>query len=447
MVGQDQTQQQQQNIAVQSGLSFDHLKYAALAQAQQEQQIPLFTNPWAAAAAAQSANNVAAIAMGQMHSNAMSAQQIPSANHSRNASSVNNSALSGSMSLPMGPTAMPTLAISTANHLLPGNIAAGQYISPISAGAFSARSFGSADHISPITPLNPHYPNDTYSTQLQALQQLHQIQQEQQNRQFLQQQQQQQVAAAATSYPQKFASYPGFLDRRINNPSVPSPQSCPSNYLPIDPIELYKTQQASLIDMETRLRYATDAERQSFVEALDASRGVMNPLSDITPRNIYGDQGSTRSSIESYGFPPSLSQHSSRGSVASTSSSYAPSYHGSSVSETSYCGGYDSGTEDYEDRKLSLVRSLGGTSISSSLPITQSQSKISTTQSGGSSNTPESMMGSFQSKVSSYSQKKHKCKVCDKRFTRPSSLQTHMYSHTGEKRKTYLYQFLHEHVY
>jgi len=36
--------------------------------------------------------------------------------------------------------------------------------------------------------------------------------------------------------------------------------------------------------------------------------------------------------------------------------------------------------------------------------------------------------------VSSSTQKKHKCKVCDKRFTRPSSLQTHMYSHTGEKR-------------
>ena len=43
------------------------------------------------------------------------------------------------------------------------------------------------------------------------------------------------------------------------------------------------------------------------------------------------------------------------------------------------------------------------------------------------------MMGQFNSKVSSSTQKKHKCKICDKRFTRPSSLQTHMYSHTGEK--------------
>ncbi|RMJ13400.1 hypothetical protein CDV36_006917 [Fusarium kuroshium] len=46
---------------------------------------------------------------------------------------------------------------------------------------------------------------------------------------------------------------------------------------------------------------------------------------------------------------------------------------------------------------------------------------------------PESMVAQFSSKVSSSTQKKHKCKVCDKRFTRPSSLQTHMYSHTGEK--------------
>ena len=31
-------------------------------------------------------------------------------------------------------------------------------------------------------------------------------------------------------------------------------------------------------------------------------------------------------------------------------------------------------------------------------------------------------------------QKKYRCKICNKNFTRPSSLQTHMYSHTGEKR-------------
>ncbi len=46
---------------------------------------------------------------------------------------------------------------------------------------------------------------------------------------------------------------------------------------------------------------------------------------------------------------------------------------------------------------------------------------------------PQSMMGQFNSKVSSSTQKKHKCKICDRRFTLSSSLQTHMYSHTGEK--------------
>lgn len=33
----------------------------------------------------------------------------------------------------------------------------------------------------------------------------------------------------------------------------------------------------------------------------------------------------------------------------------------------------------------------------------------------------------------SSTQRKHRCTICDKRFTRPSSLQTHMHSHTGEK--------------
>ncbi|KAK9380492.1 uncharacterized protein V2V93DRAFT_370818 [Kockiozyma suomiensis] len=45
----------------------------------------------------------------------------------------------------------------------------------------------------------------------------------------------------------------------------------------------------------------------------------------------------------------------------------------------------------------------------------------------------KSLMSSFNSRVSAGTQKKHKCPVCNKRFTRPSSLQTHIFSHTGEK--------------
>lgn len=49
--------------------------------------------------------------------------------------------------------------------------------------------------------------------------------------------------------------------------------------------------------------------------------------------------------------------------------------------------------------------------------------------------TPQAMMTTFSSKTVSSTPKRYKCNICQKRFTRPSSLQTHMYSHTGEKRK------------
>lgn len=51
----------------------------------------------------------------------------------------------------------------------------------------------------------------------------------------------------------------------------------------------------------------------------------------------------------------------------------------------------------------------------------------------GSSGPPSHLMTTFNSKLSMRSLKKHACNVCGKRFTRPSSLQTHSYSHTGEK--------------
>jgi uncharacterized Zn-finger protein len=167
----------------------------------------------------------------------------------------------------------------------------------------------------------------------------------------------------------------------------------------------------SLIDINNRLNTASEAERQSWSDALDASRGmVAMSQSDITPRNIYGNPNPSRSSTDSYGFPSSHSSHSS----ISSASTY-PTYYNSSVSEASV-GDYSSASEMDIPNPRTLPRPNG--LVGGAMPPA-----------------PSSMMGQFSSKVSSSSQKKHKCKICDKRFTRPSSLQTHMYSHTGEKRK------------
>ncbi|KEY65966.1 hypothetical protein S7711_06626 [Stachybotrys chartarum IBT 7711] len=145
---------------------------------------------------------------------------------------------------------------------------------------------------------------------------------------------------------------------------------------------------------------ATD-DRRSFADALDASHGML-AMSQETPRNIYGSR-SDRSSVDSYGFP---SAHSTSSSISSSNFS---SYYGDSVSDYSTAG---SDIESVNSRTLPRPQGLMGSSVPPA---------------------PQSMMGQFSSKVSSSTQKKHKCKVCDKRFTRPSSLQTHMYSHTGEK--------------
>lgn len=149
------------------------------------------------------------------------------------------------------------------------------------------------------------------------------------------------------------------------------------------------------------------SSRNSFSDALDASRGMVSlSQSDITPRNIYGSQGTSRSSTDSYGFPSSHSAHSS---ISSASYGHSGYYGEGSVTD------YSSASESVDlanSRTLPRPNGLLGASMPPA---------------------PQSMMSQFSSKVSSSSQKKHKCKICDKRFTRPSSLQTHMYSHTGEK--------------
>lgn len=147
---------------------------------------------------------------------------------------------------------------------------------------------------------------------------------------------------------------------------------------------------------------------RSFGDAIDAGRGMLAMSQNTTPRNIYGSQDRAgRGSGDSYGFPTA---HSTSSSISSNGT--YPSYFGGSV---------DSSVSDYSNTG-SDIESVG----SRTLP------RPSGLLNGGMPPAPQSMMGQFSSKVSS-TQKKHKCKVCDKRFTRPSSLQTHMYSHTGEK--------------
>ena len=213
---------------------------------------------------------------------------------------------------------------------------------------------------------------------------------------------------APTSAPQYTPTPYGYQhDRRTSHSSVTSHMTM------ADHAEASRLPQGSLIDINNRLGSASEAERQSFSDALDASRGmVAMSQSDITPRNIYGHPNSSRGSMDSYGFP----SHSAHSSISSAST-YPSSYYASSVSDASVAD-YSSASESVDipnPRTLPRPNGLMGCSLPPA---------------------PQSMMGQFSSKISSSSQKKHKCKICDKRFTRPSSLQTHMYSHTGEKRKS-----------
>ncbi|KAH7368299.1 hypothetical protein B0T11DRAFT_62703 [Plectosphaerella cucumerina] len=160
----------------------------------------------------------------------------------------------------------------------------------------------------------------------------------------------------------------------------------------------HRPQRTSLIDFNSR---AVHDDRRSFADAIDAGQGML-AMSQDTPRNIYGARND-RGSTDSYGFP---SAHSTSSSVSSASGGFGNYYGADSVSDYS-----TSDIESVTSRTLPRPHGL----LSQAPPA------------------PQSMMGQFSSKVSSSTQKKHKCKVCDKRFTRPSSLQTHMYSHTGEK--------------
>ncbi|KAI1828024.1 hypothetical protein F4861DRAFT_239670 [Xylaria intraflava] len=197
-----------------------------------------------------------------------------------------------------------------------------------------------------------------------------------------------------------FALTPESDSRRYSQSSVSSISSIESD---ID--GLIRLRQNSVVDVNHRGIQHTD-DRRGFADALDASQGML-AMSQETPRAIYPPNNRGRGSTDSYGFP---STHSTTSSISSASN-YGSGYYAASV---------ESSVSDY---------STAGSDIESVNSRTLPRPNLLTQPPPA----PQSMMGQFSSKLASGTQKKHKCKVCDKRFTRPSSLQTHMYSHTGEK--------------
>ncbi|KAE8163815.1 hypothetical protein BDV40DRAFT_132678 [Aspergillus tamarii] len=188
--------------------------------------------------------------------------------------------------------------------------------------------------------------------------------------------------------------------------SFAPPSYAPLSYAP----SLHHPDSRRISHADPRASQSQPSSAPTYGDALDASRGMVALSQDLTPRNIYARN--TRGSADSYGFP---STHSS-GSSISSGGSY-PYYSASVASVESSVTDYSSTTsESYENGHLSRTLPRPSNLLTGSAPPG-----------------PQSMMSQFSSKMPSNTQKKHKCKVCDKRFTRPSSLQTHMYSHTGEK--------------
>ncbi|PHH71613.1 hypothetical protein CDD80_5116 [Ophiocordyceps camponoti-rufipedis] len=137
----------------------------------------------------------------------------------------------------------------------------------------------------------------------------------------------------------------------------------------------------------------------------------MLAMSQETPRNIYGSRPTRCSPLDSYGFPSTT--HSTSSSISSTGN-FSSYYAGSSSNNTTTTtttttgGGGPDSVSDY---------STAGSDIESvnSRTLPRPQGLVAQLPPA-----PQSMMGQFSSKVSSSSLKKHKCKVCDKRFTRPT---------------------------
>jgi len=195
-------------------------------------------------------------------------------------------------------------------------------------------------------------------------------------------------------------SYPlSNNDRRMSQPAMSNTMFLGS------PVEPPRQRQNSLMEWTSSSRPLAQPPRSTdhhqFSDTLNSAREMV-AMSQASRQPRGRTDGS-------HNFYPS---HSANSSISSTGS-YNGYYGGGSV---------DSSATDYSD-------SAGFTPEAPRPTLPRPGPGIHSVPVQG------ALMTTFSSKITSNTQKKHKCKVCDKRFTRPSSLQTHTYSHTGEKRK------------
>ncbi|KIW23241.1 hypothetical protein, variant 3 [Cladophialophora immunda] len=215
---------------------------------------------------------------------------------------------------------------------------------------------------------------------------------------------------------------PNYGEQAYSSPAATSASYAPSYSSLSYAQSMHQQQQQQQQQQHRKLSDTVDSSRAanaSFGE-LDASRGMLalshQNLQDLTPRNIY-EARAQRAPPDSYGFPQASSAHSSISNESGRGYAYyAPSSVGS---VTDSATDYSSAASDAGYESMAASRTLPRPNQLLGPPLGPPA--------------PQSMMSQFSSKMAANTQKKHKCKICDKRFTRPSSLQTHMYSHTGEK--------------
>ncbi|POS88460.1 hypothetical protein EPUL_000156, partial [Erysiphe pulchra] len=212
-------------------------------------------------------------------------------------------------------------------------------------------------------------------------------------------------------YEQQYSTAPSPIQNSF------SANQAPYEPLPFAPSTIRPTFTLHHPDNSRRISQPNLTDSRNIHESIDANRGMIAMNSNNSSQNSYGHPVRIRASGEPYQFTGALN-HSTNSSLSSSS---PLTYYGGSV---------DSSMGDYTCNGLQRNNTELDKCSSRTLP------RPPAILGGGTSPippAPQSMMGQFSSKITSNTTKKHKCKVCDKRFTRPSSLQTHMYSHTGEK--------------